>query len=98
MKGSACVLVLALGAVACGGRAKPAARPAPASTGPVQAAAAASRDSMVPPDAIGQVAITVPDSVLTRQVVAVFGDSALEHLADPTAPEAPTWDIDVRSY
>ena len=98
MKGSACVLVLALGAVACGGRAKPAARPAPASTGPVQAAAAASRDSMVPPDAIGQVAITVPDSVLTRQVVAVFGDSALEHIADSTASEAPTWDIDVRSY
>jgi membrane-bound lytic murein transglycosylase D len=98
MKGSACVLVLALGAVACGGRAKPAARPAPASTGPVQAAAVASRDSMVPPDAIGQVAITVPDSVLTRQVVAVFGDSALEHIADSTASEAPTWDIDVRSY
>ena len=98
MKLDARVLVLALGAAACGGKAKPAARPAPAAPAPSQTASATARDSVVPPDTLARVAISIPDSVLSRQVVAVFGDSALEAVADSAVAGEPTWDIDVRSY
>jgi membrane-bound lytic murein transglycosylase D len=48
------------------------------------------------PDSIPQVVITIPDSILTRQAVAVFGDSAAAPV--PDSADGPTWDIDVRSY
>jgi membrane-bound lytic murein transglycosylase D len=50
------------------------------------------------PDSIPHVVIAIPDSVLTRQAVAVFGDSAVAPSVDSAAADGPTWDIDVRSY
>ena len=100
MKLDARVLVLVLGTAACGGRGKPAARPAPATSSTqvasAQKAASIAHDSIVPPDSLVQVSAAIPDSVLSRHVVAVFGDSAVD-AADSAAAE-PTWDIDVRSY
>jgi membrane-bound lytic murein transglycosylase D len=100
MKSEARMLVLVLGTAACGGRAKPAAKPAPVveapapATAPHVASATASR-----PDSFPRIDIAIPDSVLTRQVVAVFGDSvAAVTPPDATATDEPTWDIDVRSY
>jgi membrane-bound lytic murein transglycosylase D len=98
MKLHARALVLVLGTTACGGRTKPVQTPAPIAAPATQTAQATLRDSIVPPAPLGGVAITIPDSVLSRQVVAVFGDSAIEHVPDSTAPGEPTWDIDVRSY
>ena len=98
MKVEARALVLVLGTAACGGRAMPPAPPAPVAA-PSAHAAAPKRDSLPRSDTIPRVAIaTIPDSVLKRQVVAVFGDSLIEPVPDSTVPEAPTWDIDVRSY
>src|SRR5688572_4208129 len=91
-------LVLVLATAACGGRATPPPAPAPRPPVPRQAAAAIPRDSSVRVDTASRAAIAIPDSVLTRQVVAVFGDSAIAQLPDSTVPEGPTWDIDVRSY
>jgi membrane-bound lytic murein transglycosylase D len=103
MKAEARALVLALGAaatVACGGRAKPTANPVPAQPARATAAApSASTDtSFARLDSIPQVDITIPDSLLTRHVAAVFGDSAVSAPPDASAPDEPTWDIDVRSY
>ena len=56
------------------------------------------RDSVVLPDSVPHIVIDIPDSVLTRQAAAVFGDSAVAQLPDSSVPEGPTWDIDVRSY
>jgi membrane-bound lytic murein transglycosylase D len=53
---------------------------------------------VVLPDSIPHIVLDIPDSVLTRQAAAVFGDSAVAQLADSAVPEGPTWDIDVRSY
>jgi membrane-bound lytic murein transglycosylase D len=50
------------------------------------------------PDSIPNVVIAIPDSVLARQAVAVFGDSAVSQPVDSIAADGPTWDIDVRSY
>src|SRR5687768_18285379 len=100
MKAEARALVLALGAavtVACGGRAKPTANPVPAQ--PPRATAAAPSTTvdttLARLDSIPKVAITIPDSLLTRHVVAVFGDSAVSAPAEANTPEEPTWDIDV---
>src|SRR5678815_1084373 len=89
--------VLVLGAAACGGRAKPATRPAPAPA-TSSASTAAANPTPVPSDTIPRVAIAIPDSVLTKQVVAVFGDSVVPVTDDSAVVEGPTWDIDVRSY
>jgi membrane-bound lytic murein transglycosylase D len=98
MKVAASTLVLVIGLTACGGRATPPSRPAPVSaTTRSVAAASARRDTTRMPDSIPNVVIAIPDSVLTRQVAAVFGDSAAAGPAE-TVPEGPTWDIDVRSY
>jgi hypothetical protein len=76
MKVAASTLVLVIGLTACGGRATPRSRPAPVSaTRPAVAAAAARRDTTRMPDPIPSVVVAIPDSVLTRQVAAVFGDS-----------------------
>jgi membrane-bound lytic murein transglycosylase D len=98
MKPDARALLLLVGTLACGGRSKPAVRPAPAQPVAVRTAAADARDSIVPPDTFTRAAIAIPDSVLSRQVVAVFGDSAVAALPDSTVAGEPTWDIDVRSY
>jgi membrane-bound lytic murein transglycosylase D len=59
----------------------------------------AARDTAAPlPDSIPHVVIAIPDSVLTRQAVAVFGDSVVAQPVDSAASEEPSWDIDVRSY
>ena len=103
MKAEARALVLALGAaamVACGGRAKPALPPVPVQP-PQSAAAPSAEDSdtlLAGLDSMPQVEITIPDSLLTRQLVAVFGDSVGAAAVDTAVPEGPTWDIDVRSY
>ena len=98
MKLHARVLVLVLGTTACGGRTKPAPRAAPVKAAPIQTASVVTRDSIVPPDTLARVSIAIPDSVLTRHVVAVFGDSTIAPLPDASVTDAPTWDIDVRSY
>jgi membrane-bound lytic murein transglycosylase D len=57
------------------------------------------RDTVVHlPDSIPHIVIEIPDSVLTRQAVAVFGDSAAPVITDSSSADGPTWDIDVRSY
>src|SRR5687768_11491238 len=91
------LLVLVLGAAACGGRAKPASRPAPVPPTSSSASSTAANPLRVPSDTIPRVAIAIPDSVLTKQVVAVFGDSVIP-VTDDSVVEGPTWDIDVRSY
>ena len=103
MKAEARALVLALGAavtVACGGRAKPAPTPVPIEPSPSTAAAPATVDDTILAflDSMPQVEISIPDSILTRQLAAVFGDSVGITAADTAGPEGPTWDIDVRSY
>ena len=98
MNSEARLLVLLLGAVACGGRATHPARPAPAPTISSSASSAAANPTAVPSDTIPRVAIAIPDSVLTKQVAAVFGDSVIAAADDTTVAEGPTWDIDVRSY
>ena len=98
MKAAARALVLLLGGTACGGRARPARSPAPQIAKNPAAARPPARDTVVRlPDSIPHIVIEIPDSVLTRQAVAVFGDSAVT-LADSNVADAPTWDIDVRSY
>ena len=99
MKAAARALVLVLGGAACGGRANPPRPPAPVSPPQNAVAHSASRDTTPKlPDPLPPVVITIPDSVLTRQAVAVFGDSAGAQSIDSAATEEPTWDIDVRSY
>src|SRR5687767_9599818 len=103
MKAEARALVLALGAavtVACGGRAKPATTPVPIQPSPSTAAAPAPIDDTLLAflDSMPQVEISIPDSILTRQLAAVFGDSVSIAAADTAVPDEPTWDIDVRSY
>jgi len=99
MKAAARALVLVLGGAACSGRAKPARAPAPVPTPKSVARTSPARDTTpVLPDSIPQVVIEIPDSVLTRQAVAVFGDSAVAEVRDSAANDGPTWDIDVRSY
>ena len=98
MRVEARALVLVLATAACGGRGTPPAAPAPVASAPTQPVAAVPRDVSVRVDTAARAAIAIPDSVLKRQVVAVFGDSAIEQLPDSTVPEGPTWDIDVRSY
>lgn len=103
MKAEARALVLALGAavtVACGGRAKPAPNPVPIQPLPSTAAVPATIDDTLLAflDSMPQVEISIPDSILTRQLAAVFGDSVGIAAADTAGPEGPTWDIDVRSY
>ena len=98
MKAAARALVLVLGGAACGGRVKAPRPPAPAQQTTV-ATRSASRDSVVDlPDSIPQIAIEIPDSILTRQAIAVFGDSSAAGSVDSSATDEPTWDIDVRSY
>ena len=98
MKAAARALVLVLGGAACGGRATPPRRPSPAQTPTTVTARPAARDTAAAlPGSIPQVAVAIPDSVLTRQAVAVFGDSAVTP-PDSSVPGGPTWDIDVRSY
>jgi membrane-bound lytic murein transglycosylase D len=99
MKAAARALVLVLGGAACSGRAKPARPPAPASAPTRVAKTPATRDTTPAlPPAIPQVVIEIPDSVVTRQAVAVFGDSAVTDAPDSAGTDGPTWDIDVRSY
>jgi len=97
MKSGARILALVLGVAACGGRttrpAKPAPVAAPSETRPTVVTHAAD----VPLSSIPRVTFEIPDSVLTRQVAAVFGDSVASP-PEASAPEGPTWDIDVRSY
>jgi membrane-bound lytic murein transglycosylase D len=62
------------------------------------AVASAKTDSVVLPDSPPHFVIDIPDSVLTRQAIAVFGDSGVAQPADSGAGDEPTWDIDVRSY
>src|SRR4051794_29883071 len=69
MKAAVLTLALVLGLTACGGRAKPASRPAPAAAKATSGLAAAARDTVRMPDAIAPVVIAIPDSVLTRQAV-----------------------------
>ena len=98
MKSDARMLVLVLGVAACGGRAKPSARPAPATTARASAPPAVSQNTAsLSSDSVSRAVIAIPDSVLTKQVVAVFGDSIISNPPE-TVPEGPTWDIDVRSY
>jgi len=99
MKAAARALVLVLGGAACGGRSTPPRPPAPASQPARVATRPSPRDTALRlPDSIPNVVIAIPDSVLTRQAVAVFGDSAVSQPADSAASDGPTWDIDVRSY
>jgi membrane-bound lytic murein transglycosylase D len=99
MKAAARALVLVLGGAACAGRTKPPRSPAPAPAKQAVVARPAARDSAVAlPAPIPEVVIAIPDSVLTRQAVAVFGDSAVARPADDSTADEPTWDIDVRSY
>jgi len=99
MKAAARALALVLGGAACSGRAKPARPPSPALSPKSVATATPARDTTPAlPPAIPQVVIEIPDSVLTRQAVAVFGDSAVTDAPDSAANDGPTWDIDVRSY
>ena len=98
-KAAARALVLVLGGAACSGRAKPARAPVPVPTPKSVATTSPTRDATPAlPDSIPQVVIVIPDSVLTRQAVAVFGDSAVADAPDSAANDGPTWDIDVRSY
>jgi len=96
MKADARALVVVLGAAACGGRTSTPLRPAPAPS-PVIAAGARS-DTVPRSDTLRREEIAVPDSLVTRQVVAVFGDSIIIQPSDSSVPDEPTWDIDVRSY
>jgi membrane-bound lytic murein transglycosylase D len=92
-------LVLVLGAAAvtaCGGRATPAPEPVPAS--PRAAPVAPAQDPAALPDSPPHLVISIPDSILTRRVAEVFGDSIIAEPPDTSVPEGPTWDIDVRSY
>jgi len=103
MKAEARALMLALGAaatVACGGRSKPTPKPVPAKPSNTAVTASSRRvdTTAARPDSMPQVAISIPDSLVTRQVAAVFGDSAAPAAVDSSVPEGPTWDIDVRSY
>ena len=99
MKAAARALVLVLGGAACSGHRSPPRPPAPAQPPTTVAARPVPRDAATKlPDTIPQVVIgAIPDSVLTRQAVAVFGDSTVAP-PDSSLPEGPTWDIDVRSY
>lgn len=96
MKADARALVLVLGAVACGGRMSAPPRPAPAL--PTMDMAVVPRDTGARTDSASHVEIAVPESLMTRQVAAVFGDSIITPSPDSSVPEGPTWDIDVRSY
>ena len=104
MHADARALMLALGAavtLACGGRSKPATKPVPAQPSNAQAVAASARGvdtTAARLDSVPRVVISIPDSLLKRQVVAVFGDSTSAASVDSSVPEGPTWDIDVRSY
>src|SRR4029450_7488639 len=81
------------------GRSTPPRPPAPVSTPTTGVTRQAARDTAAgPPDTNPQVVIARPDSVLTRQAVAVFGNSTVPPTVDSAAAEGPTWDIDVRSY
>ena len=86
--------VLFLLVVAACGRHTPPQPPAPVTV----AALEASMPPNIAPDAdsLLRVAIHVPDSAVTRQALAVFGDSVAR--VDSAASEGPTWDIDVRSF
>jgi peptidoglycan lytic transglycosylase D len=97
MKTRARALVLVFGVAACGGRAKAPARPAPVLAKSAPAPLAPAVDTSKHTDPIPAGSIAIADSTLTRQVVAVFGDSAVSTAAT-SVPEEPTWDIDVRSY
>jgi peptidoglycan lytic transglycosylase D len=99
MKAAARALVLVLGSAACGGRVK-APPPAPVQTPPKVTVTRPARDTtrQLPDSILHAVAVAIPDSVVTRQAAAVFGDSVAPQLPDPSAIEGPTWDIDVRSY
>lgn len=93
MKADVRGLALVLASAACG-RQAPTPAPMPAPVPPVavpalDSAVAASRPA-------GPIA--VPDSDVTRQAVAVFGDSVTPPGADSADTDGPTWDIDVRSY
>lgn len=96
------MIVLVLGVAACGGRTKPHAKPTPASVARATPAAQSANvvtGAATPPDSFPRINVAVPDSVLTRQVAAVFGDSVSAVTPpDATATDEPTWDIDVRSY
>ena len=102
MKAEARALLLALGAagtVACGGRSKPTPNPTPAQS--VSTAARTSHGADTIParlDPMPSVVISIPDSLVSRQLAAVFGDSSVAAAVDSSVPEGPTWDIDVRSY
>ena len=99
MKAVARAIVLLVGSAACGGRARPSRAPAPQVATAAAVSRPAARDTAVRlPDSIPHIVIAIPDSVLTRQAVAVFGDSTVPPLADSSAADAPSWDIDVRSY
>jgi membrane-bound lytic murein transglycosylase D len=99
MKAAARALVLVLGGAACGGRAKPPRPPAPVTPPQNIVARSTARDTTPKlPDPFPPLVISIPDSVLTRQAVAVFGDSAGSQPDDSAANDEPTWDIDVRSY
>ena len=98
MKSEARMLVLVIGAAACGGRATPPARPAPATRVAASSPSVTSKPAAVPSDSISRVEFAIPDSVLTKQVAAVFGDSIISNPPETAVPEGPTWDIDVRSY
>jgi membrane-bound lytic murein transglycosylase D len=100
MKSDARMLVLVLGAVACGGRGTPPAKPAPVAQSPsAKAPTTVAKATPAPSDSFPRIDIAIHDSVLTRQVAAVFGDSvATVTPPDATATDEPTWDIDVRSY
>jgi membrane-bound lytic murein transglycosylase D len=98
MKAAVPALVLVLGLAACGGRATPPARPAPVPAKSTSVVVASPTPDNRLPDSPPHVVIDVPDSVVTRQLAAVFGDSVVAQLPDSSVPEGPTWDIDVRSY
>jgi peptidoglycan lytic transglycosylase D len=99
MKGAVRTLVLLVGGAACGGRTITPRPPAPRVAVSAPAPRGAVRDTVVRlPDSIPHMVIEIPDSVLTRQAVAVFGDSAAPAMIDSSGVDAPTWDIDVRSY
>src|SRR5580765_3288815 len=99
MKAAARALVLVLGGAACGGRAKPAHRPAPASAPQNDVARPTPRNTAATlPDSIPEVVITIPDPVLARRAVAVFGASSGSQPVDSAATEGPTWDNDDRPY
>jgi peptidoglycan lytic transglycosylase D len=99
MKAAARALVLVLATTACGGRVKAPAPPAPAQPAAKVAVTRPARDTTPKADSVARVAVVdIPDSVVTRQAAAVFGDSVAPQLPDSSGVDAPTWDIDVRSY